>query len=489
MLTRASPEIMEDIPPVRSRDARVLERLSPPLAPVHVCEPLRQIIVGSMREDPAQRISLGEVIRLGSATDTVAHDQDVWGRPLDAGVSSCLPGGAWQSLIDGIVRYLTVNLPRDSAAPLWPETAFGRSAHTCTVQHGLAGALAVLARLAAAGYGEQSADLRNAVLDRLDRDFEPGRHHLPGLYFGFAGTAWALFDAGRALNRGDLVDRALELVSSLPTAWPNADITHGLSGLGTCLLHLAQATGRQDLLTRALACGDEILRMADTRDDGISWTVHMAFDSELAGYTSYGFAHGTAGIGAFLLAAGHAAGRDDLLDAARRCGETLLAAALREGDAAFWPATASSSAPLTHWCNGSSGVGTFLCRLYARTKEPEYLASAVAAAHAVMRTRWSMGTAYCHGLAGDGDFLIDLSRVTGDSTFADYADELAGLLWARRVYYDGAAVLPDESGSAVTGGYGAGSAGHLSFLLRLRMGGPRLFHPDPCLERVDGGPQ
>jgi serine/threonine protein kinase len=481
LVIRNSPEIMADHPVVRSLEARVADMLSPPGNPFHICESLRQIITGLMREKPGERVSLGEVIRLGSSATTGHYCEDLWRWPPTAKAVSDLArlsNDDWSSLVSGIIGYLTANLPTNSRTSPWSETSFGQSADCCTVQHGLAGGLAVLVRLVGIVGEEKVRDLLDAVLVRITRQLEQNRHRLPGLYFGFAGTAWALFDAGTALHRPDLVSRSLDLVASLPTAWPNPDVTHGLSGLGSCLLYLAERTGRTDLLARALACAEEILSMADSGDDAISWTVPPSFNSQLAGYSSYGFAHGTAGIGAFLLAAGHAGGRNDLQEAAERCGETLLASAIYEGDAAFWPATPTSSIPLTYWCNGSGGVGTFLCRLYARTEEQRYRTAAVAAARAVMRTRWNIGTAYCHGLAGNGDFLIDLACVTGDSTFLTWAEEMAGLLWTKRVYRDGFTVLPDGSGAAVTGGYGAGLSGHLSFLVRLRSRSSRLFHPD-----------
>jgi hypothetical protein len=484
---------MADQPAVRCLETRVSELLSLPLCPFQICEALRRIIIGLMREQPGDRVSLDEVIGLEFATDTGDYCEDLWRRRAAAeevGDLGRLPDEHWHSLVRGIVGYLTANLPKNHG-PLWPETAFGQAADSCTVQHGLAGGLAVFVRLVELVGAKNVQDLLDAALLRITGHLEQARHRLPGLYFGFAGTAWALFDAGKALQRPDLVSRSLELVSSLPTAWPNPDVTHGLSGLGSCLLYLAEQTGRTDLLARALACADEILSVAELRDRGISWTVPPSFDSRLAGYSSYGFAHGTAGIGAFLLAAGHAGGRNDLLGAAERCGEALLSSAIYEENAAFWPATPTSSTLLTHWCNGSSGVGTFLCRLYARTEQPQYLAASIAAARAVMRSRRNAGTAYCHGLAGNGDFLIDLALATGDDRFFTWAQDMAGLLWAKRVYRNGLAVLPDESGAAITGGYGAGLAGHLSFLVRLRLvrlgnRSPRLFHPDPSLR--DAGP-
>ena len=483
LLMRSSPQVMADGPVIRSLETRILNMLSPPLCPFQLCGPLHQIIVGLMREHPSDRLSLEEVIRLGSATATCGYNGDLWSGPGTSeavGELAQLPDDHWNLLVSGMISHLTENLPTDPRALPWPETFFGQTAELCAVQHGLAGGLAVLIRLIDIVGQEDVRELLDAVLTQITRQLEHNRHRLPGMHFGFAGTAWALFDAGKALHRPDLVSRSLELVTSLPTAWPNADITHGLSGLGSCLLYLAQQTGRMDLLARALACAEVVLSMAELRGHRISWTVPPSFNSQLAGYSSYGFAHGTAGIGAFLLAAGHSASRNDLLEAAERCGETLLASAIYDRDAAFWPATPTSSMPLTFWCNGSSGVGTFLCRLYARTGEQRYRAAAVAAARAVMRTRWSIGTAYCHGLAGNGDFLIDLAITTGDDMFLSWARDVAGLLWAKRVYRNGFTVLPDKSGSDVTGGYGAGLSGHLSFLVRLRTMKSRLFHPIHC---------
>lgn len=103
-----------------------------------------------------------------------------------------------------------------------------------------------------------------------------------------------------------------------------------------------------------------------------------------------------------------------------------------------------------------------------------YRNAAIAAGRAVLRSRQQAGTTYCHGLAGNGDFLLDLATATG--TGREWAETLADLLWARRLDRAGRPVLADETGVNITGGYGAGLFGHLSFLLRLCYGGPRLFH-------------
>jgi hypothetical protein len=466
-VAHANPDLAEDVPATRPLETRIAELLA--LQPVP--EPVGRIITGLMRTDPAERISLDEVIDLARAP--LANT--VYG---STAVTVCdWSPERWDALVQGILGHLAANAAPQPHTRPWPETDFGSRVEPCTVQHGSAGTLAVLARLVTCGVAGPVDRLVEVVLPRLTRHLDRERHRLPGLHFGFAGTAWALFDAGRALDRPDLVDRSIRLAGSLPTVWPNPDVTHGLAGLGICLLYLAEQTGDADLSRRAERCGESVLGAADPGTEEIFWTVPPSFDSQMAGYQSYGFAHGVAGIGTFLLAAAQATHREDFAAAARRCGQTLLAGAIHKNGAAYWPDKPGSSRLRVWWCNGSSGVGTFLCRLYAATGEASYREAAIAAAHAVLATRSQLGTPYCHGLAGNGDFLLDLAEATGDETFTDRAELLAGLLWARRVYRDGRVVLADETGKNVTGGFGVGLSGHLAFLTRLRFGGTRPFHP------------
>jgi rhamnogalacturonyl hydrolase YesR len=203
---------------------------------------------------------------------------------------------------------------------------------------------------------------------------------------------------------------------------------------------------------------------------------------------SHGFAHGVAGVGSFLLSAALATGRRDYREAAYRAGQTLARAVDREDDGAWWPDDTPGESDMRrwpHWCNGSSGIGTFLVRLWSATGEQRFRDLAHAAAIAVRRDRWHSPVAACHGLAGDGDFLLDLADLTGDRRYHDWAGELAAVMYARHGIRHGRVVLPDESGVAVTAGYGVGLSGALGFLLRLRHGGPRFWMND---EHLSGGP-
>ena len=173
--------------------------------------------------------------------------------------------------------------------------------------------------------------------------------------------------------------------------------------------------------------------------------------------------------------------RPEYLDAADAAGATLIRAAEYGPWGARWR-TDRSSPPgqgmLYHLCSGASGVGTFLVRLWAHTKDSQTLELVTAAAEAVYQTRWSAGPSVCHGLAGNGEFLLDLSDVldatdTSAAHYRDWVDDLGAVMFARHTVRAGRVLVPDETGMQVTVDYQVGLAGSIAFLLRLGHGGCR----------------
>ncbi|MFJ7086809.1 class IV lanthionine synthetase LanL [Streptomyces griseus] len=398
-----------------------------------------------------------------------------------------LSGEERERLIADGIAYLLRTRP-GSGGHLWDVSAFGATTDPLNVQYGSAGVLAVLTRAAAAGAGP---DVRHGVaeltewtrrrLAGLPTGRTPDGTLLPGLHFGRSGTAWALLDAAQLLGDEDVAAEASALARAVPVDWPNRDICHGAAGAGMTQLHFWRTTGDPVFRDRAVACADAIIAAAEDHPAGVIWPVPAAFDSNLAGARHYGFAHGIAGIGAFLLAAGVAAEHEGLLWAAGRAGDTLVNLARFEAGRAVWPAgdrDADGPVGQTHWCSGSSGIGTFLIRLWARTGDERHREAAVQAAAGVREAMWLSSPAACHGLAGNAEFLLDMSAALDDPRYRDRAGELAACIHTRAVRRDGLLVVPDESLEAVTGGYQTGVAGTVGMLLRLRDGGPRLWMPD-----------
>ncbi|WP_424530265.1 class IV lanthionine synthetase LanL [Sphaerisporangium viridialbum] len=470
----------------RSPDSRAADLVRVTTEGDAVATALAPLVLGLMREDPARRWDLERVKAFLSETVSVPAPS-----PATEGGHRLATSEQDRLLRDGLAHILRTMSPHtadpEARGPLWPVSGFGATSDPCAVQYGSAGVLALFASLSAADGSAATPDagsreklvaaLRDAAgwtVRRLAGEHRPS----PGLYFGRAGIAWSLYEAGRALGDESLREAGADLAMGLPSSWPNPDVCHGLAGTGLAMLHFWQATGDARFGDRAGDCADELLKAARRTPGTVLWQIPVDFDSGLAGVTHYGFAHGVAGIGAFLLAAGTALDRDDCRETALAAGETLLAAADYQGDAAGWKDGPDGVGKLPHWCNGASGVGTFLIRLYAATGDPRFRDAARAAAVSVHAHRTSSGTSACHGLAGDGQFLLDMAAVLGEPVYHELAEELAACLWLRAVIRDGLLVVPDENLTDVTVGWNTGLAGVLDFLHRLRHGGPRPWMAD-----------
>lgn len=382
-----------------------------------------------------------------------------------------LPGPR-QLLSDGLAYLGDAMTPQ--AERLWPASNFGGRTDPGNVQHGAAGVLSVLVRAncsAAAG----------AAAAWLAKQPTPPGPVLPGLYFGRAGVAWALAEAGVAGNDDALTRRALDIAAELPLEWGNPDVAHGLAGAGMAHLRLWQLIGDPALLRRAGEYARSLAASARSGEHGPLWTVSVGFPSRFAGQAHYGFAHGTAGIGYFLLVAGMALGHGEYVDLAIRAGDGLRAVGLSDGDALWWSTGPGDTTRLAHWCNGSSGVGTFLLALHTATGVDRFADAAAGAARAVHAARWQSMPAACHGLAGNGQFLLDAAVVLGDQQYARWAGEFAELLAIRTALVDGRCLVADESGRAILADYNIGMAGVLDFLHRLEFGGSRPWMLDELL--------
>ncbi|KAA9374009.1 protein kinase/lanthionine synthetase C family protein [Microbispora cellulosiformans] len=488
-LTTGCPPMLADDGPdeERSWGDRVRTLVSVATAGDPVAEAFAPMISGLMREERSERWDLRRVEEFLAKLDAEP-------RPF-VSVRPVRHLGADEG--DRLLRDGVAHLVRTMARPapggpdplrLWPVTGFGADADPCAVQYGSAGVLTVLASLLDGPFARDPglpatwrsdvtgalADAAGWTLRRLDREPRPS----PGLYFGRAGVAWGLHEAGRVLGDDDMCAAGVELASGLPDSWPNPDVCHGLSGTGLTLLHFWRATGDGRFRDKAGRCADSLLAAAEHTAGTVLWPIPATFASSLAGVVHYGFAHGVAGVGAFLLAAGLALGRDDCLETATAGGRTLVEAAEITDGAAWWDQGPAGGARMPHWCNGSSGVGTFLIRLHRATGDRRFLDAARGAARTVHLSRVSSGSSQCHGLAGDGQFLLDMADLLGEPAYHDQAGELAAYLWARAVSRDGLLLVPDENGFELSAGWNTGLAGVLDFLHRLRHGGPRSWMAD-----------
>jgi hypothetical protein len=459
--TGADPALAPDGSPARPVPDRLRPWLTEACAGRPLADRLVAPVLGLMCQQPEGRWPLAAVQQYLQRPQRAAWPR----RPQPE-----LPGA--DRLISDAARWLAAGQVL-GADRLWPSGEAGDRTDPCAVQHGAAGVLAGL--VAAAPHAGEPELVRNAVALTcrwLEARLRAEPRVLPGLYSGRSGTAWALRQAALLLGDRGLAERAVELALRVPLDGPCPDIAHGLAGAGVAQLYLWAASGDARFGARVLACADRLVETAEPAGGQVCWPIPATLWSSLAGRTYHGYAHGTAGIGAFLLAAGAATGQPRYTELAIRAARTLAAAASRGGRAAWWPLGPGSAAPAgVGWCTGSAGIGAFLLQAWQVGGDPRLLRLARAAAAGVHQARIRTSPAASHGLAGGGHLLLDLAGALTEPRYRDWAEDLARMVAARTVHRGGRLLVPDETGLGVLAGYGTGLAGVLAFLVRLRHGG------------------
>ena len=293
---------------------------------------LAPLVLGLMQHNPERRWSLAR------ALDFLARFEEQAPDPTPSN-DRLAPQLADRLIADGLRHMLRTR--QTESGRLWRATEYGQSNDPANVQHGAAGVLSVLTRAAEALGDDYLHEGVESVADWLRHRRLDIERLLPGLYFGRAGVAWSLYDAARLRGDEEMAEQAIDLAKLLPVEWPNPDVCHGAAGAGFTQLHLWLASGDNELKDRGIQALDCVLAAERDRDGEAIWPIPADFDSNLAGLVHYGFAHGVAGAGAFLLYGALMTGRAEYLDAARRAGDTLLGVADIETDddgaLAWWP--------------------------------------------------------------------------------------------------------------------------------------------------------
>lgn len=489
VVTGNAPTLLPEEPERRPRRERLAEWLAV-RQEASDQDGIRELILGLMDDEPARRWTPAQAREALAAARAGAERQPA--RPASAPESESgstpdsgtgwLSDEQWRDAVDGAVGYLLSEMSPAGGDRLWPGSCANAAADPCSVQLGAAGIIGVLTRCFQLTGDERLPDAIGTAGRWLARRLYVDETRPTGLHFGDAGVAWALHEAGRAVDDDRLAAQGLELARSVDVSSRDLDITHGTAGIGLALLQLWHRTDDDELLARVNEAADRLIAEARTEPGGLIWGTPAAFESRLSGGRYYGYAHGTAGVGYFLLAAALATGRSDCLTLARQAGETLLTNASVADGAAMWGAGPGDVTTAPYWCHGASGIGTYLARLYRVTGDDRFEKLAHMAAQAVVANSWRGVLGQCHGLAGNGEFLLDMADLVDGQRYEGLAHQHARIIYASRAYREGRAVFPDQEG-AVNPSWADGVSGVLAFLLRLKYRSPRLWMVDALLDR------
>jgi hypothetical protein len=416
----AKYEVMESI----QRDARLPREIA-------------AMILDLMDADPVRRPTPGRVLEIVKSTNSVAG-------PTHATEEVGEDTGVFITQILTHIRKVATYERQDRLFPSDPKVFV---TNPLSLAYGAAGVVYALHRV-----GRQ---FPQAAVDWILAHEITKEEYPPGFYIGLAGIGLALLEIGVQ----EEAERIFRMSFDHPLLDAAADIFHGISGWGMTSLRFFLHTADEFYLEQARRAGDQLLQTSRQSAHGLFWSS--------SNEVNIGFAHGASGIGLFLLYLSLATKDERYLAAGRAGLEFDLAHGRETKDGGLsWPHRAGAESPLyPYWRSGSAGIGGAVLRFYRLLGEErhreilEKIFIDVDRKHAVSPARFM-------GLAGLGDFLMDMNQFTGESRYLESARKVAKGIRQFRVERNGIA-FPGDFLSRLCCDLGTGSAGIALFLNRL----------------------
>jgi len=331
-----------------------------------------------------------------------------------------------------------------------------------------------------------------------------------GLYEGLSGLAFALEETYRASNddmyRRGFLDALKRLKGSAEPAgagiaWgPTTDIVSGAAGTGLFLIYAWRETGDRAWLDLAARAGTRLVEIGRPENGGLKWAMDPGFPRLMPN-----FSHGTAGVAYFLAALYRETRRREFLEAAQAGAKYLLSIAKTDSDTClvFHDEPDNKDLYYLGWCHGPVGTARLFFLLSEVTGDKIWLDWVRRSANGLLQSGipeqetpgfWN-NAGICCGLAGVGEFFLDLYGALRDKDYLDFSKRVASRLLAKATVEDGRMswvqaehrTRPDFLFAQT--GYMQGAAGIGTYLLRLAEAGSgmkrtkRLVLPDTPFAR------
>ena len=295
------------------------------------------------------------------------------------------------------------------------------------------------------------------------------------LYFGTSGVLWFLLDAADYLQDVSLSNEVQNLfINHIKPSQIYNDIVLGNAGYGMAAIHFYKKTNKYEFLQIAKEMGESICDNIIRSQNMMAWPLNDEI--------FWGYAHGHAGICNYFNILFSITKEKKYIEIANNICNTLISNAIVKNDCASWNFGPNNTNNWSHWCNGSSGVGSALIRMYVTTHNKEYLKYADLAAKDVYNNIWNSSICQCHGACGDAEFLYDMYCVTNDPIYLDYVNNVNEYIFSSRVNVNGLNLLTDETKLSVSADWGTGLAGVGTYVIRIvNHNKERLFMNDDVL--------
>lgn len=441
------------------------EKLKQNLIDLRLPMALYDVVIGLTERDVAARWDLHRTLE---ALDNVEYA--TIGIPLfprEPRADTTMPAEALNqrlnALVDGIINHLSSSADFDRRDRLWPCSADMYATNPISIKHGATGVAFFLL--------QRQTSVEPRILDWIDR---AATSHLcpPGLYSGLSGVALLFLATAREDRAADLLQecRDSELL------YEAHGLYFGASGWGMACLHAWRQTRTDRYLDWAIEVGEWLLRSALRSELGMFWSI--------AGKTPLGLGEGQSGTALFLIYLSQATGDAKYAKVGIEAMDFELSYGIESSGKLLWQHSvdAKPGDPKSpHTWYGATGVGTAAIRCYAATGEARFMRAAERCAMN-LNSRFTNKLWQFEGVAGFGEFLLDIAYFLGEERYVKLAFYQAGALFPH-------AIERPENGIAFAGfdhyrictDFGEGSSGIGAFVDRLLTGKGRFLMLDDWL--------
>ncbi|MFI5363163.1 MAG: class III lanthionine synthetase LanKC [Elusimicrobiota bacterium] len=366
------------------------------------------------------------------------------------------------AMVRGACDFIRRNADLHRKDRLFPADPLVYQTNPLSLAHGAAGVAYALAKI------EGAAD--PAFTDWIGKAETSPESYPPGLYNGLAGVAWAQWDLGLS----DEALATLEKSVDHPLLAASADLYNGLAGWGMTNLRFWLKTGERRFLENARRAGDSLVRTASRGEAGLSW-------KGKGDVIHYGMAHGSAGIGLFLLSLDRALGGGFQTAAESALAHDLAQATqLPDGSMSWRRTEMTGNIVYPYWKYGAAGVGIVALRFLKTLKNDRYR-EIVEKIYLQCDRKYTLFPGRNDGLAGIGEFLLDAHLATGEKKFLSSAHKIAAGLKIFAIHGKEGVAFPGNGLARISCDLATGAAGIALFADRLLRPRPADFLLDEAL--------
>jgi lantibiotic modifying enzyme len=273
-----------------------------------------------------------------------------------------------------------------------------------------------------------------------------------GLYEGLSGVLFALEETFKTTGdqkykQGFLEGlkriRAGAIQKGTGVEWGSVtDIISGGAGTGLFLIYAYHETRDRAWLDLAAKAGNRLIELGRPENGGLKWAMDPEYPRLMPN-----FSHGTAGIAYFLARLFQETKKKEFLDVALAGARYLLSVADTEGEACriFHHEPDGKDLYYLGWCHGPVGTARLFYVLSEATGERSWLDWVRKSANSLLKSGipeketpgfWN-NDGICCGLAGVGEFFLDLGRALKDKSYMEFCDRVTARLLAKASVEDG----------------------------------------------------